>query len=177
LLLWIFIVVFICAIVVMAAPAKPAPGDIVPFQKVFVQAAAGRWVDRAAQAQAESGFDPLAKSPVGAKGILQAMDATWKDYQKNGWVPQSASPFDVIPAITGAHKYMNQLEAMAHGFDPALASYNWGIGHVLQVQRRVAAIGEPGATAWVRLCPKETQNYLIHNRQNRNRIHASGGKP
>jgi soluble lytic murein transglycosylase-like protein len=162
----------------VAAPTKPGPGEIVPFQSMFMKFSGIRWVDRAAQAQAESGFDPMARSSAGAKGLMQAMPGTWSDYQRNGWVPKGADPFDPIPAIQGGCNYMNWIEPRVGGqLDPALVSFNWGLGNVLKVQRRVSALGEPGANAWIRYCPAESQSYIIHNRTNRARIRALGGRP
>ena len=168
--IWFMVAGTLCWIV-YAAPAKPAPGEVVPWQGIFVKVAGGRWIDRAAQIQAESRFDPMAQSPVGAKGGAQFMDATWKEWGHG-------SPYDPSAFIPANHNFMTWIEARVGGqLDPGLASYNWSLGRVLQIQRRIAAIGEPGNQAWVRLCPAETQGYLLHNSQNRARIRALGGKP
>jgi hypothetical protein len=153
------------------APAKPAPGDAVPWQPIFKTVAGTRWIDRAAQVQAESRFNAQAKSPVGAVGPAQFMPDTWKLWGKG-------DPTDPAAAIPAQHHYMLWIEARVGGhLDPALAGYNWGLGRVLRVQRRVAALGEPGDAAWVRLCPAETQGYLIHNLQNRTTIQRKVGTP
>lgn len=163
----------VVGLALLAAPVRPMAGDVVPWQGLFISVAGPRWIDRAAQVQAESGFDPAAVSPVGAKGAVQAMDPTWREWQGRGWVRPGASPFDAYAAIPGQHRYMIWLEARVGGqLDPALAGYNWGIGRILQVQRHVAALGAPGSMAWRRFLPAETQGYLVHNTQNRARIRA-----
>jgi soluble lytic murein transglycosylase-like protein len=89
------------------------------------------------------------------------MDDTWKEWGHG-------SPYDPAAFIPANHAFMNWLMARTGGhLDPSLASYNWSLGGVLKVQRRVKAIGEPGDQAWVRLCPVETQNYLKNNTYNR----------
>ncbi len=168
------LVILSVAGVLVGAPARPGPGEVVPWQSIFVRVAGNRWIDRSAQVQSESGFNAQAKSPVGAVGPAQFMPATWKQWAK----PTGADPSDPNAALPAQHAYMLWIEARVGGhLDPALASYNWGLGNVLKVQRRVSAVGEPGATAWVRLCPAETQAYLVHNATNRAHIRALGGKP
>jgi soluble lytic murein transglycosylase-like protein len=89
------------------------------------------------------------------------MPATWREWGHG-------DPTDPYQAIIAQHKYMCWVESRAGAhLDPALAAYNWGIGNILKVQRRVKAVGIPGDRAWVRLCPAETQGYLLHNDYNR----------
>lgn len=165
----------VVGLALLAAPARPAPGDVVPWQGLFIAVTGPRWIDRAAQVQAESGFDPLAVSPVGAKGAVQAMDPTWRDWQSRGWVPADASPFTPAAAIPGQHRQMLVNERQLGGLDPALAGYNWGPARVKGVQRRVAALGLTGADAWRRFLPAETVGYLRHNAEARARIRARLG--
>ena len=168
--------------VLLAALAKAGPGEIVPWQGIFQRVAGSRWVDRAAQVQAESGFNASAQSWIvnkqGARvpcayGPAQFTPPTWKIWGR----PPTADPHDPNYAIPAQNNYMNWLEPRAGGNDQGLAGYNWGLGNVLKVQRRVSALGEPGANAWVKYCPAETQGYLVHNHTNQARIRALGGKP
>lgn len=91
-----------------------------------------------AQAYTESRFNPDAVSPVGAKGIMQFMPATAKDYKIN--------PLDPFASIDAAGKYMASLFKSTGNWLDALAAYNWGIGNVKK--KGVAA------------APKETRDYV-----------------
>ncbi|MFD6434292.1 NlpC/P60 family protein [Streptomyces venezuelae] len=105
----------------------------------------------AAQLKQESGFNPRAKSPVGAMGIAQFMPGTWEssgfdgngDGDKNVWDPEDAIP--------SAAKYMCSVSRELKGIPGdktrlALAGYNAG----------------PGAVQKYRGIPpyKETENYV-----------------
>jgi hypothetical protein len=92
-----------------------------------LERAASRWnvaaALLAAQLMAESGFDPMAVSPAGAKGIAQFMPSTAASYGL-------ANPFDPVEAIDAQAHLMSDL---IHQFgDPqlALAAYNAGPGAV-----------------------------------------------
>ena len=91
-----------------------------------------------AVAKQESGYDPSAKSPAGALGLMQFMPATARG--------MGIDPLDPAQAIDGAGKYLAQhLEAFG-SVDLALAAYNAGPGNV----RKYGGI--PPFT--------ETQNYV-----------------
>lgn len=131
--------------------ANPAGGalatEMVPPEYVaFIQEAATRCEAvsgplLAAQIQAESGWNPTARSPVGAMGISQFMPGTWqtwgKDYDGDG----HADPLSPADAIGSQADYMCHLhgwvtEQLAAGsisgdpIDLTLASYNAGTGNV-----------------------------------------------
>ena len=79
----------------------------------------------AAQLNVESGFDPTALSPTGAKGIAQFEPGTWTDLRCGG------SPDNPNDAIKCYVRYMHQLLGMYHGnVQLALAAYNAGPGNV-----------------------------------------------
>lgn len=76
-----------------------------------------------AQAKQESNFNPKARSPVGADGLMQFMPATAKQYGIDSGEP--------VQSIDGAGRMMSEL-LQKYGGDTrkALASYNWGTGNV-----------------------------------------------
>ena len=79
----------------------------------------------AAQLNLESGFNPSALSPTGAKGIAQFEPGTWTSLRCKG------SPDNSNDAIKCYVTYMHQLLGMYHGnVQKALAAYNAGPGNL-----------------------------------------------
>lgn len=87
----------------------------------------------AAQLEAESGWNPNASSPVGARGLAQFMPATWLTWGNGGDI---LNPLD---AIAAQGRFMGSLRASLTGLatlthvsvqDLALAGYNAGAGAV-----------------------------------------------
>lgn len=75
----------------------------------------------------ESGGDPFAKSPVGARGLMQLMPGTAKDLGLN----TLEDIYDVNKNVAAGTKYLGQLLKMYGGdINQALAAYNWGMGNV-----------------------------------------------
>lgn len=74
-----------------------------------------------AQIQQESGFNPRARSPVGANGIAQIMPATAR-----GWKVNSNDP---VASLDAAAKNMGRY-IQAYGLEGALRAYNAGPGAI-----------------------------------------------
>lgn len=109
----------------------------------------------AAQAHQESAFRPDAVSKVGAKGLMQFMPATWREWGKG------LDPFNAVASIDAGIRYMQMLITRYRGAaDPealALAAYNCGMGNV------DAAIRKSGRTDWAGIVdqlPAETRAYV-----------------
>jgi membrane-bound lytic murein transglycosylase D len=91
--------------------------------------------DLAALAMIESGFDPTARSPVGALGMWQFMPDTGKIYGlvQDRWADQRMS---VAVATEAAADHLADLNRRFGSWDLAMAAYNMGYGGVLQAVRR-----------------------------------------
>ena len=174
---WVLLAVLTFGIALLAAPARPAPGDVVPFQPRLRAMNGALWVARAAQAQAESGWDPNAQSWIVNKqgvrvpcafGLFQFTMPTWAT-----WGDAGTTPLQPDPAIKANSRYMPWLEARTgQDRDKALGAYNAGLGTVQKAERLALLLGLTGADAWLQALPRvsgtanaaQTKNYLIHNR-------------
>ncbi len=77
-------------------------------------------------AATESGGDPYAVSPKGAKGPFQFMDGTARDLGLKGM-----DVYDPHKSSDAAARYLRYLlDATGGDLEKALASYNWGLGNV-----------------------------------------------
>lgn len=95
----------------------------------------------------ESAFNPLARSPVGAIGLMQLMPATARELR--------ADPFDTSENIGAGAEYLKRMLVRYKGsLARALAAYNWGPGHLGLPAK------PPGA--W----PKETQQHVARVARN-----------
>lgn len=107
------------------------PGTIAPtaIDAIINQAAVDQQLDPAlvrAVAQVESGFNPRAVSPAGAKGIMQLMDPTARSLGVR-------DPFDAAQNVSGGVRYLRQMLQRFGGDERlALAAYNAGPGAVLR---------------------------------------------
>ncbi|MFJ6771718.1 NlpC/P60 family protein [Kitasatospora sp. NPDC091257] len=89
----------------------------------------------AAQLYQESGFDPRARSGVGAQGMAQFMPGTWSEYATDGSGDGRADVWDPLDAIASAATYdcaIAKRVAKVPGDPQAnlLAAYNAGEGAV-----------------------------------------------
>lgn len=121
--------------------------------------AAVDWTLLKRQALAESGMEPDAISPVGAAGLTQFIESTWKEWVVNEFGPEPParsyiSPFDPEDSIRAQADMMAWLLKVWKGDErKALASYNAGIG---RVTRLIRDHGEE----WESHLPDETRGYL-----------------
>jgi soluble lytic murein transglycosylase-like protein len=104
--------------------ATPAPADL---DAMIKQAASDNLVDPnlvRAVVKNESGFNPKAESPVGAKGLMQLMDGTAAGLGVS-------NSFDPQQNVEGGSKYLHGLLGEFHGdMRKAIAAYNAGPGAV-----------------------------------------------
>lgn len=111
-----------------ASPAFPAASDAAgPFGAEIDAAAARNGIDPAllrGLVRQESGFDPSARSGVGAVGLTQLMPATARSLGVT-------DPTDPAQALEGGAKYLRQqLDRFGGDVAKALAAYNAGPGAV-----------------------------------------------
>ena len=103
------------------------PSFVPPPYQLPIARAASRWnvsaTLLAAQLYAESGFNPLAVSPAGARGIAQFMPGTARSYGLR-------DPFDPAAAIQAQAHLMRDLLRRFGTVPLALAAYNAGPGAV-----------------------------------------------
>lgn len=104
----------------------------------------------------ESGGNPRALSPKGARGLWQLMPDTARDYglMVNGKVDQR---LNVIESTRAAAEYLHDLYAEFHSWKLALAAYNAGDQAVHRAMFRTG--GDAFATVSAAL-PAETQEYV-----------------
>jgi len=114
----------------------------------------------------ESVFDVQARSPVGARGLMQLMPATAKEVAGKLGIPHSASWLTTNPShnITLGSAYLSRMIERYDGAYPmAIAAYNAGPG---RVDRWIKQFGDPRKgeidwVDWIELIPiYETRNYV-----------------
>ena len=106
-------------------------------------------------AEVESGFNPDARSPVGAAGLFQLMPETAKSLGLRRW------PFDQRyqpePSAQAAAKYLRQLHSQFGDWRLALAAYNAGEGRVRGLLNRNQVRNFDSIATQL---PAETQMYV-----------------
>jgi soluble lytic murein transglycosylase len=135
-----------------------------PYQKTFKHYAAVQQVpstELMAIARRESAFFPQARSPVGARGLMQLMPATGKQVASSLGQPLTSSDlFKVEPNVLLGSTYYRQLLDRFDGNRVfALTAYNAG-PHRVDRWRNKAGEGVP-VDIWIETIPyKETRNYV-----------------
>jgi hypothetical protein len=110
-----------------AAGGSAVLGDpaVARYSDLFVQAGRRHGLDPsilAAVAKVESGGNPAAVSPAGARGLMQFMPATARGY--------GIDPMDPAQAIDGAARMLTEQRNAFGTLELALAAYNAGPGAV-----------------------------------------------
>ena len=110
--------------------------------------------------QSESGGNPNAVSPKGARGLMQVMPATARD-PGFGIRPSNGSQQDDVRV---GREYLAKMQ-QRYGGDMAKvwAAYNAGPGRLDEALQR-------GGDDWLRRMPRETQDYVAKN------LRALGGR-
>jgi soluble lytic murein transglycosylase-like protein len=143
----------------MSVGASELPADV-PFGGEITAAAKRHGIDPALLAglvKQESGFNPNAGSPAGARGLTQLMPGTAAGLGVT-------NVLDPVQSLDGGAKYLRQqLDAFGGDVTRALAAYNAGPGAV----QRYGGV-PPYA---------ETQNYVRIVQANAAQYRAAGGTP
>ena len=105
----------------------------------------------------ESALNPIARSPVGAGGLWQFMNATGKQYKLNvnALVDERSDPYK---STVAACKYLNSLYKVHKNWLLVMAAYNCGSGNVNK-----AIVRSGGKTDFWQICqylPRETSDYV-----------------
>jgi len=106
----------------------------------------------------ESGFNPLALSPKGARGIWQLMPDTARRYGLTV-APGADQRTHHEHATRAAARYLQDLYRMFGDWELALAAYNAGEGRVQQAIER-AGVRDFNELSRRKLLPLETRNYV-----------------
>lgn len=122
------------------APLGTAEADTVRrFGPAIDQAATGSGLDPRlvlAVVMEESGGDPAARSPAGARGLMQLMPGTARDLGVK-------NPLDPAANLDGGTRYLAaQLDRFGGRLDLALAAYNAGPGNVERAGGRIPGFAE-----------------------------------
>jgi len=106
----------------------------------------------------ESGLNPKATSPMGAKGLWQFMPGTAKQYKlkNNSLIDEARDP---KKATRAAAEYLNNMYSEFHDWFLALAAYNCGPGNVRKAMRRTKE-GPKDFWGIQKYLPRETRNYV-----------------
>jgi membrane-bound lytic murein transglycosylase D len=113
-------------------------------------------------AMIESGFNPTAKSPVGARGLWQFMSPTARQYglKVKGKVDERINP---SRATDAALRYLTDLHKQFGSWYLAAAAYNTGQGRVARIMKQVTGKTKGTDADFYRIAsrlPKETREYV-----------------
>lgn len=136
---------------------RPLPGrarELMP-QLRAAFAAEGIPPELAWIAEAESSFNPAARSPVGAKGLFQFMPETAKAMGLSTFLPDERT--DPGKSARAAARYLRTLHGRFHNWALVLAAYNAGEG---RVSRTLTAQHATTFTGIADALPAETRMYV-----------------
>jgi membrane-bound lytic murein transglycosylase D len=135
-------------------PVPPRASALLPVvRREFV--AAGLPPELAWLAEVESGFNPVARSPAGARGLYQLMPATARDLGLSTLLPDERT--DPVKNARAAATYLRTLHGEFRDWPLALAAYNAGPG---RVRRTLAERKATTFTAIAPALPAETRMYV-----------------
>lgn len=136
---------------------RPAPKAAVPYVQRLKPIFAGQGVPEQLfwLAEVESGFNPRARSPVGAAGLYQLMPATAKSLGLSTRLPDQR--MDAEKSAAAAARYLKYLHGRFKDWKLALAAYNVGEG---RVSRALEKSKVKTFEAIAPRLPAETQMYV-----------------
>jgi len=106
-------------------------------------------------AEAESTFNPNARSPVGAKGLFQFMPETAKGLGLSTFMPDERTHPE--KSARAAAKYLRELHGKFGEWPLAFAAYNAGEGRVRRLLKQKDATTFAGIASAL---PSETRMYV-----------------
>lgn len=112
-------------------------------------------VELAWMAEAESTFNPNARSPAGAKGLFQMMPDTAKNLGLSTFLPDERT--DASKSARAAAKYLRTLHEKFGEWPLALAAYNAGEGRVTKLLKQRGSSNFAGIASAL---PSETRMYV-----------------
>jgi membrane-bound lytic murein transglycosylase D len=139
---------------VLPRPVPPRASALLPVvRREFV--AAGLPPELAWLAEVESGFNPSARSPAGARGLYQLMPATARELGLSTFLPDERT--DPVKSARAAAGYLRSLHGEFRDWPLALAAYNAGPG---RVRRTLADRKATTFAAIAPTLPAETRMYV-----------------
>ena len=143
-----------------SSPAKTVPSRMTLLQPVIdpILREVGIPAEMAAVVLVESGGDPMALSPKGARGIWQLMPNTARRYGLIVDINED-DRLDIEKSTHAAARYLRDLHSEFGSWPLALAAYNTG-GQNLQRAIDRSRSSDFNVLSSLRLLPFETRNYV-----------------
>ncbi len=139
---------------IQSRSVPPRASELLPVVRQAF-AAAGVPADLAWLAEAESTFNPSARSPAGARGLFQLMPATAKSLGLSTFLPDERT--DPEKSAKAAAQLLRSLHEQFGDWPLALAAYNAGAG---RVQRTLQKKGAKTYADIAASLPTETRMYV-----------------
>ena len=134
-------------------------GDISPYDSLIQDSAeklGWHWYLLAAQVFRESKFDPKAQSWAGARGLMQVMPRTGEEYNvKNLFDPEQNIYAGTRHLLWLQDQWKDKISDPGERNNFVLASYNVGLGHLLDAVRLTEKYGGD-VTKW-----EDVSEYLL----------------